>query len=240
METALASLRHALRQLANPERAPQEKRYLKSDDVFLGVSVPAGHRIAREFKSTHRALPFATVRAIADALWQSDIHEEKRLAAQVLNVYAASLTPEDWPLLTRWTRTAGSWDLIDEIAPHLLGVVAEKWPQLEEEFDAWITDDNLWVRRAALVSHVMRIRHATVAPERVRSLCDSLMMDREYFVVKALGWVLRECAVREPDETIAFLQRHAQQTSRMVLREAVSKLDKERQQMLLGEKKRGL
>ena len=41
VETLPASLREELRALADPVRAVQEKRYLKSDLVHWGVTVPA-------------------------------------------------------------------------------------------------------------------------------------------------------------------------------------------------------
>ncbi|MHB9129837.1 MAG: DNA alkylation repair protein [Armatimonadota bacterium] len=229
-------LRHTLREQADPVRAEGEKRYLKSDDRFLGVTVPAGRRIVATFRRTHNDLPFAEVRAVVAELWHSDFHEEKRLAVQLLDAYAAALTPEDWPLLADWVREAGNWDLIDEIAAHLLGTLCEKYPELDREFDVWITDENFWVRRAALVSHVLRIRHATVTTARVRELCTPLMTDRAYFVQKALGWVLRECAVRDPEGTVPFLCAWSGNTARLILREAVSKLDEASRQHVLVRK----
>ena len=231
----LEQLRQALRTHTDPNRAEHERRYLKSDDRFLGVTLPLGDRIAKDFRRACRDLPFSDIRAIAHALWQGEYHEEKRLAVQLLDLYCKALTREDWPLLLDWVRDAGSWDLIDDIATHLLGSLSERFSELDKELDWWITDANLWVRRAALVSYVLRLRHGTVAPARVRQLCDSLMQDREYFVKKALGWVLRECAVQDAEGTVAFLQRWNGSTARPIVREAIRKLDPAwQQQILLG------
>lgn len=218
-------LRMALREAANPDRAEQEKRYLKSDDSFLGISVPYGHRLAKDFRRTHPELSIVDIRTVAADLWDGLYHEEKRLAVQLLDACCSKLERKDWPLLECWVRQAGSWDLLDEIAAHLLGSLVDRYPDLDADFDRWITDENLWVRRAALVSHVLRIRHATVAPERVRRLCAPLVADSEYFIQKALGWVLRECAVKDPAGTVSFLVALQGKIKRSVLREVVRKLD---------------
>lgn len=230
----IQNMQQALRAAGRPDRAEHERRYLKSEDDFLGVSVPAGQRIAWDTRRANPELTHDDIVSIANALWAAGMHEEKRLAVQWLHEHCRSLTPDDWPLLEDWVRSAGSWDLIDEISAHLLGSLGERWPALEAHFDTWVGDTNLWVRRAALVSHVVRVRHHTVAPARVRELCDSLMMDGEYFVKKALGWVLRECAVVDPDGTVAFLLPWAARAPRLILREAVRKLDADQQAQVLG------
>jgi len=229
-----AQLRQSLHDLADPVRAEREKRYLKSTDQFIGVTVPASKRLAKAVRREQTDRAFTDVRALAEALWAGEFHEEKRLAVQLFDEYRASLTPAEWPLLLTWVREAGSWDLVDEIAAHLLGSMAERYPEYDAEFDSLIQDCDFWVRRAALVSCVVRIRHRTVSASRVCTLCDSLMTDREYFVRKALGWVLRECATIEPEYTVPFLRRWAGIAPRMILREAVRKLEPDQQQLVLG------
>ncbi len=214
----------SLRAHANPERAFHEKRYLKSTDTFLGVSVPAGQAIARALRKSHPDLSSDEIRALAITLWHSEVHEERRLAVQLLDRYVKLLTRDDWPMLEDWARASGSWDLLDEIAAHLLASLAERYPEFDVHFDTWVHDDNFWLRRAALVSHVVRLRHGSVTPARVRHLCTPLMTDPEYFIKKAVGWLLRECAVRDPEGTVAFLLPWKGRTARPVLREAVRKL----------------
>lgn len=235
MQSEVAALRAALRQQTNAERAIHEKRYLKSSENFLGVSVPRGHQIAKEFRRTQPNLSTMALYEIAQALWSGEYHEEKRLAVQLLDAYAKTLTADAWPMLFHWLQTAGSWDLVDETAAHLIGALIERYPEFNVEIEQWVMHENFWIRRAALVCHVLAIRHNTVPPVCIYQLCDSLMTDREYYVQKALGWVLRECAGKDPDGTMAFLALHRGKTSRLILREAVSKLDDEcRRQILVG------
>jgi 3-methyladenine DNA glycosylase AlkD len=225
----IAALQATLRALATPERAAQEKRYLKSADDFLGVTVPASERVARDF---HRAHPDADIRAVATALWASGWHEEKRLAVQLFETKPRLLTAADWPLLLCWVRDASSWDLVDGIAAHLQGALLDSEPRFEADVDAWVADPDPWVRRAALVAQVCRLRRGTVPAARIRALCAALLADREYFVRKALGWLLRECAVHDPDATETFLRTHP--VPRPVLREAVRKWEPARQARVLS------
>ena len=57
-----------LRAAGTPERAAQEKRYLKSDLEHLGVTVPAMRKVVVAFRHTHPELGRAQVVALARAL----------------------------------------------------------------------------------------------------------------------------------------------------------------------------
>ena len=47
--------------------------------------------------------------------------------------------------------TKSWWDTVDAIAPKPVGKIAEKFPEVvAETINGWATDDNLWLRRAAL------------------------------------------------------------------------------------------
>jgi 3-methyladenine DNA glycosylase AlkD len=52
----------------------------------------------------------------------------------------------------------------------------------------------------------------------------ALAEDREFFVRKAIGWVLREAATRQPAQVVAFLEPRAGVLSGVTWREAVRKL----------------
>ena len=71
----------ALREAADPVRAPQQQAYMKADMPFFGVSVPQCRRIAG---SAFKAHPLPDGRAWEAAildLWRKAAHREERYAA---------------------------------------------------------------------------------------------------------------------------------------------------------------
>jgi 3-methyladenine DNA glycosylase AlkD len=54
-----------------------------------------------------------------------------------------------------------------------------------------------------------------------------MLEEREFFIRKAIGWVLREEGARRPDEVTAWLLPRAARCSGVTLREAVKHLPHE-------------
>ena len=88
-ETAAAQVVAALLPLADPERAAQARRYLKSDLDFLGVSVPGIRQAVTETARSHPGLPRDSALAWARALWREPVHERRTAAIEVLTRVSA-------------------------------------------------------------------------------------------------------------------------------------------------------
>ena len=67
-----------LRSLADPEKAAGMASYHKAPRTYLGISVP---QITDRSKTWRAELDVEARVALADALWQSDIHEARIAAA---------------------------------------------------------------------------------------------------------------------------------------------------------------
>jgi hypothetical protein len=86
-----AHVDQALRAAGNPARAVAEKRYLKSNLVFLGSGAPAIHAAAKAVRKTYPHLDHDAVLALAQTLWSAAIHEHRAAAVEVLAVYKGLL-----------------------------------------------------------------------------------------------------------------------------------------------------
>jgi 3-methyladenine DNA glycosylase AlkD len=66
-----------------------------------------------------------------------------------------------------------------------------------------------------------------------------MLDEKEFFVRKAIGWVLRETGKRRPDEVYAWLSRRTHRASGVTMREAVKYLDGARKTELMTAYKEG-
>ena len=82
MQRLADQLEADLRALGTPERAAQEKRYLKSDLAFLGVPLPAMRKVARAFVRSHPDLTGGQAVDLAETLWDSDLYERRNVAVE--------------------------------------------------------------------------------------------------------------------------------------------------------------
>src|SRR5690606_15325688 len=102
------------------------------------------------------------------------------------------LTSEDLPLLERLLRESRTWALVDVLAPSVVGPVVGRHPEAYGTLERWSRDPDFWLRRAALLAYLLPMRRAEPVFDEFTALADPLLEDEEFFVRKAIGWVLRE------------------------------------------------
>ena len=210
-----------LREVGTSKRAVGEKAYLKSDLDFIGATVSDTRAAVRELapRMDHDQLI-----AVAAELWEPPIHELRTAAVLLLARDAGRLSAEDLPLVERFVRESRTWALLDYLAVDVLGPMVEADPTaLRAALDAWSADADFWVRRASLLAELRPIRHG--APmERFLGRADRMLDEREFFIRKAIGWVLREAGRRRPEEVVAWLGPRTHRASGVTMREAVKRL----------------
>lgn len=231
-----AELDGALRASARPGRAEQERAYLKSNLVHYGVPVPAIRALA---KRASPGLDHDRLVAVATALWDepvdAPVHERRMLAAELLEARADLLTPADLQLLERLLRESRTWALVDTLAPSVVGALSERFPRAVEPWlDRWARDDDFWLRRSALLAHLIPLRAGHGDWGRFTRYADALLPDGEFFVRKAIGWVLRDTGRRRPELVLAWVEPRVAVMSGVTVREAVKPFDPDTRDRLLA------
>ena len=209
-------------------RAVGEKRYLKSDAVFFGVTVPktrklvAGH--AAHFK-LHQDLTGAI--KFSKVLWRTGVHEPRNAAIMLIAHCESFHDDRVWSLGQTWLGELDNWALCDGVAPGLIAPFVQtavpRHRSRRREVLRWTRDVNLWIRRGALLASIRSTR-VDREWEFLLKVAIRLREDPEYFVQKGLGWMLRECAHHNPREVIEFIQIHRSVMRRSTVTNAISRL----------------
>ena len=201
----------ALSATADPQKAAEMARYHKVPRDYLGVANPRIDALAKDWRQT---LTLDDRLALADALWQTDIHEARVAAAKLLT--QARIRPDDtaaWDLIKSWVPDFDAWAVADHAS-----IARQKRltanPARLDNLAPWTTSPHMWTRRAALVMTLpwTKQRHPKdtdlAIRERVLTWAASYVTDPEWFIQKAVAWWLRELSKRDPDRTRAFLASH--------------------------------
>ena len=210
-----------LRAVARPERAKQEKRYLKSDLEFLGASVYEIRRVLKAFLKGATPLTHDRLVPLVEALWEPPIHERRMAAVALLELHPRLLSAADLPLIERLVRESRTWALVDGLAAHVVGGILVRQPEESAAvLDRWASDPDFWIRRSSLLAEMQPLRDgADLGPFLRRA--DAMLEEKECFIRKAIGWVLREVGKRRPDEVAEWLAPRTHRASGVTMGEAV-------------------
>jgi 3-methyladenine DNA glycosylase AlkD len=219
VEAARVLASAALADVANAEKAVGMQAYMKTDMPFYGVQTPARvpilRRLVAEFPPTDRD----EYEVLVLGLWDLPHREEKYLALGVAQHYRSFVDTASLPLYRRLIVEGAWWDLVDEVATHLVGHLVvhhptETWP----EVDRWIDGPDMWLRRSAIICQV-GAKDMTDA-ERLFAFCAARLEEKEFFIRKAIGWALREYAKTDPQAVARFAIEHRHRLSGLSFREA--------------------
>ena len=211
----LVEARKRLREFADLEHARLQQRFFKTGpgeyaegDRFLGLRVPDVRRIAREFRS----MSMKDIRTMLASQW----HEERLLALVILvHQYEKGDDCEAiYRLYLASTKHINNWDLVDVSAPRIVG--AHLLDRDRAPLYRLARSKSLWERRIALLG-------AGKFDEDIFAIVELVLHDTHDLIHKAAGWMLREAGKRDRAALEKFLQKHAPNMPRAMLRYAIER-----------------
>lgn len=203
-EEALAQLQNA----GDPARAAEMAAYHKAARPYLGVPVPLITDLARSWRE---ALTVEGRTSLADALWQTNVHEARIAAAKLLTQARIAGDEGVWRLIASWVPDFDAW----AIADHACDAGERRLladPSRIEEVVTWTRNDSFWVRRAALVITLPWTKqnfpkpHDLAIRDRVLGWAANMADDREWYIQKAIAWWLRDLSRHDAPRARSFLE----------------------------------
>ena len=146
------------------------------------------------------------------------------VAVLLLEAFQPLLRPADIVLLERMIRQSKTWAFVDELAIVIVGPLVERSPDLLRVLDRWAWDNDFWLRRSAMLALLRPLRRGDGDFRRFARYAERMLEEREFFIRKSIGWILRETGKRRPDVVHAWLLPRAARASGVTIREAVKYL----------------
>ena len=182
-------------------------------------------KVRRSHSRTLRAEDAALILDIARELVRC--RRLRWVAYELIRDHKPAFESLDDALLDDLGRGMNSWDSVDAFGRTLSGPAWLHRLASDALIHGWATSDDLWWRRAALVSSValnMRSHGGNGDTPRTLEICEMLVADREDMVQKALSWALRELVWHDSDAVLSFLDARDEHLAARVKREVRSKL----------------
>jgi 3-methyladenine DNA glycosylase AlkD len=206
----LAAARKGLAELADPRKAPDMQRYMKSEMPFYGVPSTERRALGKQLFAAHPLSDVDEWRATVLSLWRDAEYREERYVAIDLSGhrrYQPWQTPDLLPMYDELIVTGAWWDFVDELANRRVGPLlrahrAEVTPLLRR----WATDPDLWRRRTSIICQ-LSFKEDTDT-DLLTYAIEANAADRDFFIRKGIGWALRQFARTEPAWVQAFVDAH--------------------------------
>jgi 3-methyladenine DNA glycosylase AlkD len=206
----LTAVRTGLAEIADPAKAPEMQRYMKSEMPFRGVPSPQRRSLGNRLFAEHPLSDVDEWRTTVLALWRdAEYREERYLAIDLTGYrrYAAWQTPDLLPMYEELIVTGAWWDYVDELAARRVGpLLRTHRAALDPILRRWATDADRWRRRTSIICQ-LGAKEGTDT-DLLTHCVEANLDDRDFFIRKGIGWALRQFARTEPAWVRTFVTTH--------------------------------
>jgi 3-methyladenine DNA glycosylase AlkD len=223
------AVRSALAAAGDAERAPAAQAYMKSAMPFRGVPVPQVRRTTQTLLAAHPLPDARAWHATVLALWDGAAYREERYAAIALVRSRQARPFQDMAALELYRHmvvTGAWWDFVDELAHAVGAVLRAVGPPAAAAVRAWSRDEDLWLRRVAILCQLGFRRDTDTA--LLLECIEANLADREFFIRKAIGWALRDYSYADPAWVAGVVEAAGDRMSPLSRREATKQLGRVR------------
>ena len=190
---------------------------MKDIAPFIGVATPERRALVKKITKTLPTPPSDELGATARKLWKLEEREYHYVACDLIGIHWAQADKyfladhvEDLIVSKSW------WDTVDSLGSVAVSPLTDKYG-CQKLMNKWNKSTNMWLNRAA-IQH-QRGRKFETDVKLILKYCDDHSESQEFFIVKAIGWALRDISKIDPRSVRDFLKAHPN-LGRVAVREA--------------------
>ncbi|WP_432736297.1 DNA alkylation repair protein [Maridesulfovibrio sp. FT414] len=223
----LTAIREELEQLADPSRAEDMQRYMKSQMPFYGIQTPIRRKSCHTVFKKNGPWNFDKWSEATLELWRNARYREERYAAIDLVDWKPSKAFHTWnalPLFEEIIVTGAWWDYCDNMASPLGNILRSTPEQMRREMLNWSKDDDMWKRRSSILCQ-LRFKDE-LDFDFLKHCIEPSIDSKEFFLRKGIGWALRDHAWTYPAEVKKYVEDNSERLSGLSKREALKNMHK--------------
>jgi len=208
MTTFINTLEIEFAQHANPRIALEQKAYMRNQFAYYGIKATERREIQKPFFVKEFLPKKDKLDQIVIALWEKPQRDYQYFSQELAFKYVKQLAEKDIELYEYMVTHKSWWDTVDFIAAKLIGEYFKKFPEQRDAYvKKWISSNNIWLQRSALLFQLKYKENLDTA--LLSSIINSLLGSKEFFINKAIGWILREYSKTNPTWVKDFAKKTA-------------------------------
>ena len=226
------NLQNLLKLYIDKERTKNYQRIIPDTGKFHGVAKPILHIIAAEIGKFHKINP-EKASQLSNMIWDEGSYEAKQIVGKSLEKFALKHPKICLNFISKKLNEIDNWSVCDSLAMYSIEPIVLSDPDLVLPLsEEWINSENKWIRRFGVVT--LRGYKRVKTTNQVFNILDTIMVDNEKDVKKAVSWILREITKGNPDEVAEFLKKWAQKNpskhTRWIIKDGMKKLPEKEQE----------
>lgn len=193
--------------IADPERAVGVKAYMKNQFEFFGMPMAERREVCKHYMKQHRLKDQEELEEVVEELWILPEREFQYFAIELMAFHKKVWQSSIIKLFEYCITNKSWWDTVDFISSECNAKYFLLFPQqIAPVTGKWNKSDNMWLQRSSLL--FQKNYKNDLDTELLSTYILNLTSSKEFFIQKAIGWVLREYARTNPEWVKSFVASH--------------------------------
>ena len=200
----------------NEEQAQKMSKYMLNKFEYIGIKTPERREIFKIFFKEYKNEEKIDWEFV-NKCWENKYREFQYVAADYLKNMKDKLTIDDISEFKRLILEKSWWDTIDNL-DMTIGALALKDSNVNKILLEWSLDENIWLRRIAIDHQLLRKEKTNT--ELLEKILKNNLGQAEFFINKAIGWVLRDYSKTNPEWVKNFIEKNRENMAKLSIKEA--------------------
>ncbi len=233
----IGEIRKFMKENANADLVKKYSYYFKEGYDAYGVPQEIYFKFKDEFLEKNcSAMTMEEAVNLCNELFSSGMYEEGTLSILVLLHYKKQFGKNTLEVPSLWLDSyVRNWAHTDYLCGEIMSLLLLKKHITYEDLAPWRSAESKWKRRAVPVS-MLKLLKETNDYSPFFEFITPMMMDPERVVHQGLGWFLRECWKKQPEQTEDFLLKWKNTAPRLIFQYATEKMTKENKERFRKDK----
>ena len=191
---------------ADTNIAKKQMAYLKDKFLLFGLPTPVRKETQKPFLLKENMPSKNELTPVMKELWRKPQREFQYFAIDLNRKYIKKLEKQDIELFEMMITEKSWWDTVDLIATNLVGGYFKTYPErIIPITTKWMDSGNMWLQRTCLIFQLKYKEN--IDTDLLSRFITPLLGSNEFFINKAIGWILREYTRTNPEWVIDFVEK---------------------------------
>ena len=207
MEKYVSDLKTLFEQHTIIENIEPMRDYMRGQFEYFGIKTPLRKELTKQFVKKNGYPSIDEIPEFMQLIWDEPYRELHHVGINILERFIKKM-PEEIIELYEFLLTNHSWwDTVDMIANKVVGGHLKRFPHLIPSVNKhFLEHDDMWLNRTALIFQLKYKKDMDT--NLLTHNINYLMHRKDFFIRKAIGWVLREYSRTDPNFVLNFVANH--------------------------------